>query len=173
MSTLFVAAILVGVLTGICLFLISVHNRQKKKSAARLLLQFSRMGAEHGLSFSAQEGIPNGLFGLDGQQRKLLVLTRGDGHMFTHTLIDLDKVKSCTLQKQYSTAPPVAGGKPGEHLNRIVLRFDFASASLPAEVVFYDHVSNSVFELPGLTQKATHWELILTKLLRGQVKNTA
>jgi hypothetical protein len=171
MSTFFVAAILLSAVIIMILLLITLHNRQKQKAAGRLRQQFSRLGAEHGLSFTAQEATPYGLFGLDGQQRKLLVLDKADDHLFSHILIDLEEVKSCTLQKQYS--PAAKDSKVDDHLNKLVLRFHFNGAALPAEVVFYDYAGNNVFQLPEQSQKAKHWELILTKMLGTQVRNTA
>src|SRR6478672_107713 len=102
MSTLFVATILVGSVVAICLFLISIHNKHKREAMNHLLNQFSRSGTENNLGFSSQEVLNNCVLGLDGVNRKILVVTKQD-HDYTSLIIDLNEVKSCVVKKMFGT----------------------------------------------------------------------
>ena len=72
MSTIIVAAILISIVIFICLILISINNKHRKKAITELLARSSKFEAENNLSFSSQEILENCLIGLDEIQRKLI-----------------------------------------------------------------------------------------------------
>jgi hypothetical protein len=164
MSTILVAAIVVGSVAGICIFLISIHNKHKREAMNNLLKQFSRSGTEYNLSFSSQEVLNNCVLGLDGMNRKILVVTKEDNH-YTSMVIDLNEVKTCTVKKIYGTiiADTFKKEKPEQYLQQIVLRFDLDSKP-PVEIVFYKNSENHIYESTDLERKARHWETILSKM---------
>jgi hypothetical protein len=164
MSTILVATILVGSVVAICIFLITIHNKHKREAMNQLLNQFSRAGTENNLSFSSQELLNNCVLGLDGVNRKILVVTKQD-HDYTSLIIDLNEVKSCMVKKMFGTikADAYKEGKLEQYLEQIVLHFDL-SGKPAVEIVFYKNFENHVYETMELEQKARRWEAILSKM---------
>ena len=78
MSTIIVAAILISIVTFICLILISINNKHRQRETAELLALSSKFGTENNLSFSSREILGNCLIGLDEIQRKILILKKID-----------------------------------------------------------------------------------------------
>ena len=101
MSTIIVAAILILVIIFISLFLVSINNKHRQKTTTELLTHFSKLGTENNLSFSSQEILENSIIGLDGIQRKLLILKKIDEDKYDSLLLDLNEVKSCSKKKIY------------------------------------------------------------------------
>jgi hypothetical protein len=167
MSTIFVAVVLVGLVAAVCILLVSLDKKQKRKVMRELHLRFSRLGTENKLTFSSQEALKDLLIGLDGIQRKLLVLKRQDNNTFHSFAVDLGNVKSCSVKKYYGTIN--SGGlktkKLEQYLEKITLHFEFAGGSPAKEILFYKHFDHHLVEIPELEQKARHWELMLSKLL--------
>jgi len=87
MSTIIVAAILVGAVIVIGGLLISVADKQKVKKRNQLLNRFSELGTIHNLSFSSQEVLNNSIIGLDGINRKILVLSQIDDALFDDQVV--------------------------------------------------------------------------------------
>lgn len=164
MSTLLTAAILVGSVALICLLLIGIHNKHKREAMNKLLKQFSRAGTENNLSFSGQEVLKHCVFGLDGVNRKILVVTNDDGSSGSF-IIDLNEVKNCSVKKYYGTiqAGELRGGRLEQYLERITLHFDL-HLKPPVEILFYRNFENHVYETGDLEQKARHWEAVLSKM---------
>lgn len=166
MSTLLVAAILVGIVAAVILLLVSLDKTQKRKSMNQLLHAFHQKGSEHHLTFSSQELLKSTIIGLDGLHRKLLVLEQWEEGAFSTLLIDLKDVKSCSLKKEYGT---INGGdlkaKKLEHfLRTMTLQFVLYGKS-PVEVVFYNHLDQHISEMADLENKARHWEAVLSKMI--------
>ena len=175
MSTIIVAAILVGAIMAICLLLISIANKQKNKKMNQLLNRFSEFGTAHNLSFSSQQVLNNCIIGLDGINRKLLVLTQIDNTLFDDYVIDLDEVRNCTVKKHYGNIKPgdLKNKKLETYLERVALKFEFNNEKESIEVTFYNHIDNSVYQIAEIEQKALHWKQILTKMLKGPLMKSA
>jgi hypothetical protein len=164
MSTFIVAAIIIGSVIGICLLLISIHNKHNREAMNKLLKNFSQLGTENDLSFSSQEVLKNCVLGLDGVQRKILVVQREYGFVGSF-IIDLREVKNCTVKKIYGTinVGDLKKKKLEQYLEKIVLHFDLNSNS-SVEIVFYKHFENHLLEALELEQKAKNWDAILSKM---------
>ena len=137
----------------------------------QLLHHFSQTGSQHNLSFSGQEILKDVVIGLDGVHRKLLVMERLPGDAFNSFVIDLNEAKSCSVKKEYGT---INGGdlkvqRLEQYLQRITLHFALCDKP-PAEVVFYKHFENHIYEIAELESKAKHWEAILSKMLAPMKK---
>lgn len=166
MSTLFVAAILVGVIAAICLLLVSIDKKQKRNAMNELLRAFHQKGAEYKLSFSSQEILKDTILGLDGMHRKLLVLERAIDKTFSSCVIDLNGVQTCSVKKEYGTinSGELNVKNPEQYLKTISLHFVLYNK--PAvEIVFYNFIREHVHEIAERENKAKHWETILSKLL--------
>ena len=172
MSTLLVATILLGSIAAICLLLISVHNKHKREAMNKILNHFSQLGTENNLSFSSQERLHHCVLGLDGVNRKILVVTREDDY-YGSFIIDLNEVKACTVKKIYGTiqAGDLKHQKLEQYLEKIVLHFELHRKP-PVEIMFYRNLDNHIYETQELEQKAKHWEAILSKM-QTPLKHTA
>jgi hypothetical protein len=164
MSTLIIAAIIIGSVIAICLLLINVHNKHNREAMNQLLKHFSQLGAENNLNFSSQEILKNGILGVDGVRRKVLVVTRED-NFFGSLIIDLKEVRNCTVKKNYGTinAGDLKTRKLEQYLDKIVLHFDLNDKP-PVEILFYKHFDSHIFEALELEQKARHWETFFSKM---------
>ena len=175
MSTLFTAIILLGGAAVICFLFISIEKRRSRKEKNLFLKKFSELGSHYGLSFSSQEVLNNCIIGMDGMNRKLLVLKDQGNDLLSHTIISLDEVKSCSLEIGETIIDE--GGAyelyQNKNVNRIELLFHFYSPKDPVAVCFYDEIFNDEREEEELGQKAKDWEAILSKMLNSRVKSIA
>ncbi|GAA4750355.1 hypothetical protein [Flavisolibacter ginsenosidimutans] len=174
MSTLFIVAIIIGVIAGVCVLLVSIDNKQKRTAMNDLLQRFSQLGSDHNLSFSSQEVLKDGVIGLDGMHRKLAVLQKRNEDGFHSNVIDLNDVKTCSVKRQYGTigGSDLQTKKPEQFLEKIVLRFELANGGEPMEVMFYNHIDHVIYQIAELENKAKHWEAILSKM-QAPVKKMA
>jgi hypothetical protein len=175
MSTIIIAAILISVIISICLILVSVNNKARQKTTASLLAHFRKLGTENSLSFSSQEILENGIIGLDGIQRKLLTLKKIGENKYDSLVLDLNVVKTCSKKKIYRSVNIGTEKKEKfeNQIDKIVLAFDFIDNRQPIQISFFDPVTNHIFAMPELEQKAKNWETILTKLINKDLKKIA
>ena len=76
MHSIIIALILVATVTILCLALVSINNRQRKKNANDLVRRFYKLGKERNLKFSKMEILGNFVIGLDDIYNKIMVLTK-------------------------------------------------------------------------------------------------
>ena len=175
MSTIIVAAIIISVIISISLKLVSINNKQRKKTSTELLNHFSKLGTENNLSFSSQEILENCIIGLDGIQRKLLILKKIDKDEYDSILLDLNEVKKCSKKNIYTRVNIGTSKKERfeNHLDKIVLDFDFIDNRQPVQILFFEPITNHVFAMSELEQKAKKWETILSQIANTGVKKIA
>ena len=175
MSTFIVAVILISIIVSISLFLVSLNNRYAQKTTTALLTLFSKLGTENKLSFSSQEILENCIIGLDGIQRKLLILKKIDKDEYDSILLDLNEVKKCSKKNIYTRVNIGTNKKERfeNHLDKIVLDFDFIDNREPVQILFFEPITNHVFAMSELEQKAKKWETILSQIANTGVKKIA
>ena len=175
MSTIIVAAVLILVIMSICLILVSLNSKDRQKTTTKLLNNFRKLGIENNLSFSSQEILQNCIIGLDGMQRKLLILEKNDEDKYDSLVLDLNDVKSCSKKKIYRSVNVGTGKKEKfeNQIDKIVLAFDFIDNRQPVQISFFDPVTNHIFAMQELEQRAKNWETILTKLVNTDLKKIA
>ncbi|MEP7143110.1 MAG: hypothetical protein ABI707_09585 [Ferruginibacter sp.] len=149
-----------------------INNRQKKKTTAMLLSQLSKTGARNNFSFSSHELLNDSILGLDAMRLKLLILQQSYGDSYEWNIIDLEMVKNCSVKKIYK---PFLEGNSREkkienYLDKIVLHFEFTDNRESREVNFYRHITNSIFEMRELEQKAKKWESLLLQMKGNKLK---
>jgi len=171
MSTIFVAAVLVGIVAAICFLVVRLDKKQRRNALNQLLHAFHKAGSERNLTFSSQEMLKDSIIGLDGVHRKLLVLERTADGVLKSFVIDLNEVKSCAVRKAYGTTSggDQGAGKPEQYLQTISLHFKLDDGP-PADVFFYKHFENNIYQMAELESKAKHWEVVLTKMLSPMKK---
>src|ERR1044072_2899941 len=93
----------------------------------QLLDYFSRLGTKYNLNFSGQEILKDHILGLDGIQRKLLVLSGIHSGRLHDCIIDLNEVRSCSLKKYYGKilANGLTSKKLEQYIEKIWLHIDF------------------------------------------------
>jgi len=175
MSTIIVAAIIISVIISISLKLVSINNKQRKKTSTELLNHFSKLGTENNLSFSSQEILENCIIGLDGIQRKLLILKKIDKDEYDSILLDLNEVKKCSKKNIYTRVNIGTSKKERfeNHLDKIVLDFDFIDNRQPVQILFFEPITNHIFAMLELEQKAKKWETILSQIANTGLKKIA
>ncbi|MCF6405499.1 hypothetical protein L3C95_21525 [Chitinophaga filiformis] len=141
----------------------------------RLLDYFSRLGSKYNLTFSSQEVLRNCIIGLDGVQRKLLVLNGINKGTLTDYVIDLNKVTNCSVKKQYGRirVNGLRTRKLEQYLENMSLHFKFMMETQPADIPFFRQTENKVGELSDLEDKAEKWKVILSKMLPLSLKKSA
>jgi hypothetical protein len=174
MSTIAIASIIIGSIAIITLALVSINNKHQKRKKEKFVRRFSEIGTENNLSFTSQEIMHDGVIGLDGPNRKLLVL-EGANDDFSWTIINLDEVKTCQVKKIYqaTNAGTLKKQLIEEHLEKVVLQFELKDDKGRIEVPFFIFSKNHIYQLTELEKKARYWEASLSKLLSGQLKKTA
>ncbi|RYZ62259.1 MAG: hypothetical protein EOO14_02805 [Chitinophagaceae bacterium] len=149
----------------IVLVVISIRHNRKQKEIYRFLREFDRISASCNLSLSSREVLDNAILGLDGQQRKLLLLKKMNGSKAKAKLIDLEDVQTCVLQKHYTAYPSAFKDRKREQrLRNLALQLQMGDDS-SEEIIFYSDALNCPKQLTRLANKARHWEVMLGKLL--------
>jgi hypothetical protein len=153
---------------AVCLLYVVICKHQKQKRMRQVLQQFSLLGSEHNLSFSSQEVLANCVIGLDGINRKLLVMIRVRMHRCHKAIIHLNEVKKCSLKKVYGSiyTGDLKFGNLEQHLKKMVLQFEFLNNKPPVEIPFYNQAYNGVHQLPEIEKKARRWEAMLSRMLK-------
>lgn len=171
MSTLAVAAIIIGFTIGIFMLLVKVYNNQKQKIMSHLFNRFSQKGTENNLSFSSQEMLEHCAFGIDGLKRKILIMTKVQDQYNTK-VISLDEVRACSVKKTFDSidAGNLKNRKLEQHLRKMVLHFEFINNKLPMEILFFDNTEHNIYQLSQMEQKAKHWQAMLSKLIYSEKK---
>lgn len=157
------------------LLVIAIGSRQKQKKMKRLLDYFSRLGSKYNLTFSSQEVLRNCIVGLDGIQRKVLVLSGINNGPLSEYVIDLNQVSHCSVKKQYGSIEVngLRKRKLEQYLERMSLNFKFLIEKQPANIQFYKQTENHISELPELESRAEKWKIILSKMLPVSLKKSA
>lgn len=166
MSTIIVAVILLAFIAIFILLLAANERKKNRRTLNELLLSFSQSAIKYNLSISGQEVINESMIGLDAVHRKLLVVYKNKDNVYDDLVIDLSEVTHCSVE---SVSKIIDHGnsksKLDQLLEKIVLRFLFNSGNVAYDFPFYTY-SNSVYELPGLQQKARQWQTYINPLLK-------
>jgi len=174
MSTIIVASIILFGVIGITIIFVYMHNQHLKKKRQALLFCLNKLAAQHGLSFTSQEALLNKAIGLDGLQRKLLIVEENNAQ-YDWNVIDLEKVENCLVKKVYDRID--AGGlktkRVEEYLRTIVLQFNFNNNKPSFDFILYENTVNSIYEMPVLENKARKWQAMLSKMIMVQAKEIA
>ncbi len=129
-------------------------------------LQLSELGSKFSLSFSSHEVLGNKIMGLDGINRKLLVLEQTDGQSHSY-IVDLDEAKAISVKKIYSSikAGELKKRRIEKFLKTIQLQFEFGNGKEDIVLPFYESKIDNIYDLPGLERKIKNWQLILLKMM--------
>ena len=158
MSTVFVASVVIAIVVIFCLAFITASKWRNKKKLSGLLKHFSKLGTSHNLSFTSQEVLADKIIGLDGPNRKVLVLEKKLNEVHSY-VIDISQVQDCLFNKTERN-----------YVCTIGLAFRFKNENAVIDLCFYNSMVNSIYELQMLESKARHWESILSKLLTKDKK---
>jgi len=164
MSTIIILLIIVAEMVIYRLIFIVMKHRSIRFDKIRYL-QLSELGSKFSMSFSSHEVLGNKIMGLDGINRKLLVLEQTDGQSHS-CIIDLDQAKAITVKKIYRSikAGELKKRRIEEFLKTIQLQFEFGNGKEDIVLPFYESEIDNIYDLPGLERKIKNWQLILSKM---------
>ena len=173
MSTIFLALIVVAIIITIVWVLVTVHNRERRKQKLEMLERFTSIVLKKGLSISSQQSLYNSIIGIDGIQRKLLIVRRSADDKYDFRSIDLDQVKHYNVEKCFTTIN--IGAKEKEkyekHIGKIILHLEMVDGD-PEHLVFFDPVHDHISAMHELEEAAARWESILSGLVAAGVRKT-
>lgn len=166
MSTVIIALIIVTFVMVVCILLVSINSKHRKKAAKELIAQFQREGKENNLLISKWEMAGKLVIGLEAGKKTILAF---HNHLGQHKsyLVDLSKVKNCLKQKIYTSK--ITGNGKNERYERqvehISLQFEFIDDRPPVMIAFYHPVNNHLLEMAEMEQKATDWEQLVRAII--------
>ena len=168
MSTVIVSVILIG---GIVLLITAfkmLNKRNRKKKEQELISLFNQTGEKHGLSFSSQEILHHKVIGLDGINRKFVIVNDKE----ESSIISLDEIKSCVMKKNFETYQAVDKKDSGHEkfVTSIGLFFEYKNKKQPTQVLFYDNLLHPAIEEKIMETKAKDWETVLSKMIVSSEK---
>ncbi len=168
MSTVIVSVILIGGIVLLIMAFNSINKRNRKKKVQELISLFNKTGEKHGLSFSSQEVLRHKIIGLDGINRKFVMVNEKEGS----SIISLDEVKSCVMKKNLVNYQSVDQKDSGyeKFVSSIGLLFEFKNKKQTEQVLFYDNLLHPVAEEKIMEVKAKDWETILSKIIGSSEK---
>ena len=171
MSTVIVSLIIIGVIAFLITGFNFLNKRNRKAKEQKFIDLFNRAGEENGLSFSSQEVLRNKIIGLDGINRKFVVVNENE----KSRVINLDEVRKCSMEKHLETYSRTDEKSSGYEMfvKTISLKFEFKKKIDPETVVFYDILFNPEVEEKLMEAKAKDWEIILSKMIIDPVKERA
>lgn len=137
----------------------------------QLLDYLSRLGSKYNLTFSGQEILGDSIMGLDGVQKKLLIVSGILDDRPHHDVIDLNEVNSCSVKKYYGriNANGLKNRELNQYLEKIMLQLGFQKKQ-PADILIYKRTDNDIRELPELELKAKKWMELLSTILPNSLK---
>jgi hypothetical protein len=155
----------------VAVILIYMDHLEAQKRKAAVFYQFSKLGSKYRLSFTSQEVLKRRIIGLDAIMQQILVYEILDNGVDWY-LINLKDVKGCTVKKIYGSIDANDFDKKQleDYLEVIALEFYFKSSQKTVALPFYIKLQNAPEEIPELDHKAKDWEVILGKMLSGEVK---
>jgi len=164
MSTVIIAGIIVTFVIVICILLISINSKHRRKAANELIAHFQREWRENNLLISKWEMAGTLVIGLEVDKKTVFAFHKHLGQYKSY-LVDLSKVKSCLKKKIYSSKIN-SNGKNERYerqVEHISLQFEFIDERPPVMIAFYHPVNNHLLEMAEMEQKAANWE----HLVRG------
>lgn len=171
MSTLIVSFVIIGAVILLIIAFGFLSRRNRKAKEQRLVDLFNNVGEKNGLSFSSQEILRNKIIGLDGLNRKFVVVNETGNS----TVINLDDVRKCSMEKHLETYSRTDEKSSGYEMfvKTIHLKFEFIKKMEPETVIFYNILLNPEVEEKLMEAKAKDWETILSKMIIDSVKTRA
>ena len=124
------------------------------------------MADEFNFFISKQEVLGSRVIAFDDINNRLLFFTTANDKREGY-LIDLARIKTSTLKKEYtrSKSDYKIDANTGLYVNNITLQLDYKSGAHPLALPFYERATDSVFEMRERSQKAVEWQSLLSKRL--------
>ena len=154
MSSVIIALIIVTFVMVICMLLISIHARHRRKMANELIAQFQTEGGKNNLLISKWEMAGRLVIGLEAD-KKIIFAFQKHLDQYRSYLVDLSKVKNCLKKKVYSS----------KIVEQISLQFEFTDERPPVMIAFYHPVNNQLLEMAEMEQKAANWEHLVRSII--------
>ena len=163
MSTLIVSLVIIAVVVLLIMGFGFLNKRNRNAKEQKFINLFNKAGEENGLSFSSQEVLRNKIIGLDGINRKFVVVNENA----VSRVISIDDVRKCAMQKNLETYTRTDEKSSGYEMfvKSIFLQFDFKDKRPAETIIFYDNLLQPQAEEKQMEAKAKDWEIILSKMI--------
>ena len=175
MGTILVAFILIAFVAASLVMIVKLNSKDKNRERAELVNRFRKLAAHHNLTILEEEILDDLVIGLDGKERKLLVLKRINKDRYDSLLIDLFEVTASEKREIYGRVYPSKYAVLSDvmQLERVVLELRFEDDREPVEITFYDFIANSYHDIGEMKKKVKRWENLLSRLEIDEVRRRA
>lgn len=162
MATLIVSLVIIAGIVLLIMGFSFLNKRNKIAKEQKLIKLFNNAGEENGLSFSSQEVLRNKIIGLDGLNRKFVVVNENEVRV-----ISIDDVRKCSMQKNIETYTRADEKSSGYEMfvKNIFLEFEFKDKRPAEKIIFYDNLLQPQAEEKLMEAKVRDWEIILSKMI--------
>jgi len=174
MSILVVAFALICFVVLVTVLFIAVEKRKTDARMNQFINRLKELGSLNNLEFTSQEMLKGIAIGLDGRQRKVLVLMGNHETTFSYRLFNVNDVAICEVKHEYNTVNlGLKNDKTDRDLEKIILRFEMKGTQESVEVDFYNIRTSDVYEIKESAEKAKRWEALLAEMLKERSKKAA
>ncbi len=167
MWTIVIVFILIAIIAAFSVILLKLSSRQRKRERAALMSHFRKFAMRHDLVITDREVLENQAIGLDGERRVLLMVQRTDGNTYDSTVIDLHDVisveKKELLEKMYPNKYALVSDPL--RLEKILLELNFEDERTPVQILFYDFIADSYYDISEMKEKANRWKTLLSNIV--------
>ena len=160
MTPIFSMVLTIAVVIAVSLIIVILYHLRRQKKTERLLSGFENAAAEFNLSIAKQQLLGNRVIGYDNANNKLLFLVR-TGNKEDGYLVDLEDVKSCTVNKSYGPTKK-SRKKPGAYIKMIALQLNYKNGAKPLLLPFYIKTIDPVSEIMEKAKQAKEWQTLLS-----------
>lgn len=160
MTPIFSMLLIISVIIAVSLLIIIISHIRRQKKTERLLSSFENAATEFNLSIARQQLLGTRMIGYDDANNKLLFLVR-TGNKEDGYLVDLEDVKSCTVNKSYG---PIKNSRtnPGAYIKMIALQLNYKNGAKPLLLPFYIKAIDAVSEIMERAKQAKEWQTLLS-----------
>ena len=166
MWTITIVFILIAIIAAFSLVLVKLSNRQRKSERAALINHFGKLAVRHDLVITDREVLEDLAIGLDRERRKLLIVKRED-RKYDSMVIDLREVTAVERKelREHMYPNKYALLTDALRLERILLELKFVDERTAVQILFYDFISDSFYDIAEMKEKAIHWEGLLSDIV--------
>lgn len=166
-SSLFTAAIILGLLFLVVLFLVFLHDKEKNKKLAKQKAIISDLIWKNNLEISEQEGIDSCFLALD-KINFVLLYVHFQNNTHEAQVIDLWNVKSAKISSEDHCVYAYKKGKSilaDKQLDKLFLELSFINNPGNILLLIY-HLQDGLLDLLHTKSRANHWAQIINSCVK-------
>lgn len=167
-STLFTAAIVLGLLFLFIIFFVQLHKKKDNKKLANQKVIISDLIWKNNLEISEQEGINNCFFAID-KINFVLLYVHFQNNTHEAQLIDLWNVKSAKISLEDNCVYEYKKGKSvlsDKQLDKLFIELSFINNPEKMPLLIYD-LHDGLLDLLQIKSRANHWAQVINSCVEG------